>query len=100
MKASDISDKLILDYLYNFQGRWTMLWDDNSLSTWVEDVKSEKKDLFPVAAPNKVVRAKMRSLYKRGLVGGCDCGCRGDFEITDKGLTFLGKPRTKPYSGY
>lgn len=44
---------------------------------------------FPVYTPQKVVLAKMASLYKRGLVNGCPCGCRGDWEITPKGLAFL-----------
>lgn len=34
--------------------------------------------------PN-LVRAKMRSLIKRGLVSGCTCGCRGDFRLTPSG---------------
>jgi hypothetical protein len=29
--------------------------------------------------PYKVVLAKLRSLYKRKLVNGCPCGCRGDW---------------------
>jgi len=39
-------------------------------------------------APN-LVRAKMASLIRRGLVDGCACGCRGDFELTEKGLALL-----------
>lgn len=31
--------------------------------------------------PEKVVLAKLRSLIKRGLLAGCACGCRGDFEL-------------------
>jgi hypothetical protein len=31
----------------------------------------------------------LKFLIKRGLVSGCTCGCRGDFEITQKGLDFL-----------
>lgn len=76
-----------------------MLWDDNTLSTWVDGELVEKKDLFSENTPNKVVRAKMRALVKRKLVGGCDCGCRGDFEITDAGLVLLGRERTSQYSG-
>lgn len=29
--------------------------------------------------PLKVVLAKARRLIKRGVIGGCACGCRGDF---------------------
>ena len=31
--------------------------------------------------PAKVVLAKARRLMARGLLDGCDCGCRGDFTI-------------------
>ena len=39
--------------------------------------------------PEKVLLAKLRALAKRGLVSGCDCGCRGDWEITPEGLAHL-----------
>lgn len=39
--------------------------------------------------PFKVVAAKLSKLLKRGLVTGCDCGCRGDWELTAKGRTAL-----------
>ncbi|WP_422930077.1 hypothetical protein [Singulisphaera sp. PoT] len=44
---------------------------------------------FPPATPEKLVRAKLAMLIRRGLVDGCPCGCRGDFEITPKGLAYL-----------
>lgn len=31
--------------------------------------------------PEKVVLAKLQKLIKRGLITGCACGCRGDFEL-------------------
>lgn len=31
--------------------------------------------------PEKVVLAKLRGLVKRGMITGCACGCRGDFEL-------------------
>lgn len=39
--------------------------------------------------PTKVVRAKLASLVKRGLLIGCTCGCRGDFHPTQKGIELL-----------
>ena len=39
--------------------------------------------------PWKVVLAKFRRCEGRGLVTGCDCGCRGDFELTDKGRDLI-----------
>lgn len=43
-------------------------------------------DLEPILGfwyPEKVIMAKMRSLIRRGVVDGCPCGCRGDFEIIE-----------------
>jgi hypothetical protein len=31
----------------------------------------------------------MKQLIRRGLVAGCDCGCRGDFHITAGGMAAL-----------
>jgi hypothetical protein len=100
-KASDIPDEMILKYLAQHQGRWTMLFR-TEFSTWLNNHPQSlyRRTVVPDGTPEKVLRAKMRSLYKRGLVGGCPCGCRGDFEITDKGLELIGQPRTAPYSGY
>lgn len=44
---------------------------------------------MPDGISDKLVRAKMRNLVKRGLVTGCPCGCRGDYAITDYGRDFL-----------
>lgn len=40
---------------------------------------------MPEGTPEKLVLAKMRQMIRRGVVDGCPCGCRGDFEITAKG---------------
>lgn len=39
--------------------------------------------------PYKLVTAKAKSLIRRGLIDGCGCGCRGDFEILPKGYEKL-----------
>lgn len=41
------------------------------------------------AFPAKVVRAKLAALIRRGLITGCTCGCRGDFELTEAGEALL-----------
>lgn len=33
--------------------------------------------------PPRVVLAKLSSLLKRKMIAGCDCGCRGDFEVIE-----------------
>jgi len=42
-----------------------------------------------VRGNEKRVRRKMQSLKDQGLITGCCCGCRGDFELTDKGRSLL-----------
>ncbi len=92
LQTKDIPEKPILEFLAQHQGEW---------STWGKGYSMPTvSDAMPDNTPDKLKLSKMRSLHKRGLVGGCDCGCRGDFEITDKGLAAIGQTRTKPYTGY
>lgn len=91
MKTSDIPDKPILEFLADHQGQWATWGKGHSMPT-VQDVMGD--------VPDKLQLAKMSRLLKRGFVGGCDCGCRGDWEITDLGLRFIGRTRTAPYTGY
>jgi hypothetical protein len=92
VKASDIPDRDVLAFLAKHQGRWSTHGDGHSMPT--------VQDAMPPGTPYKVQLAKMRQLHRRGFVGGCACGCRGDWEITDEGLEFIGEPRTAAYSGY
>lgn len=50
---------------------------------------------MPPNLPEKLVLGKMRMLMRRGLVTGCGCGCRGDFEITAKGIQWLAQVDSK-----
>ena len=92
MKCSDIPDRPILEFLAQHQGKW---------STWGKGYSMPTvQDAMPPGTPEKLQLAKMKQLHKRGLIGGCTCGCRGDWEITDTGLAFINQPRTTRYSGY
>ncbi len=117
MQAKDIPDSVILSELAEHQGEWTF-WTtqtrEQAEKEWLrraehlraqgfhKSLQLNKPSLLyiPADIPIKVYFAKLRALHKRGLIGGCQCGCRGDFEITDKGLALIGRERTKPYSGY
>ena len=92
-QCKDIDTATVLRFLAQHQGRWSTWWDGSYNMPTVADA-------MPADTPSKLRLAKMRQLIKRGFSGGCDCGCRGDFEITDAGLDFIGEPRTKPYTGY
>jgi hypothetical protein len=45
--------------------------------------------VFPVGTTEVVQLRFMQGLQRKGLVGGCDCGCRGDYVLTHAGLEFL-----------
>lgn len=93
-----IPTKPILEYLSNYQGDWTSLW-----SGYFKETDPEQTDVYysmPEGTSREAALFKLRKLHRLGLIGGCPCGCRGDFEITDKGLFYINKIRTVPYSGY
>ena len=80
-KCKDIPDKPILEFLLNNKGNWC---------NWhFEDEKDVRNAMPTNLASEKLILAKMKQLIKRGLVDGCACGCRGDFEITSKGEEWL-----------
>jgi len=77
MQCKDIDDAALLRFIANKQrelGMWVCVWD----------LEPPYSDL-----PGNLFRAKMGQLMKRGLITGCNCGCRGDYEITDKGREYL-----------
>lgn len=76
MKASDIPDELLLETIDAVAQPWglTMRWDvENAMPNY----------------PWKVILAKTSKLMKRGLIDGCDCGCRGDYKLTKKGIALI-----------
>ncbi len=48
------------------------------------DEDGNEHSLMPIF-PEEVILSKARRLIARGLLTGCDCGCRGDFELTEAG---------------
>lgn len=82
MQCKDIPDVPVLAFLRSLSRSGTWLdYDPRPDNTVVQ--------AMPAGAPRKLVLAKMRMLMKRGLVDGCGCGCRGDFELTDLGRAYL-----------
>ena len=80
MQCKDIPDEPILRFLAQRPGVW---------HNWYFGDELDVRQAMPRDLPEKLVLGKMRMLMKRGLVGGCPCGCRGDFEITSKGIAAL-----------
>lgn len=94
-KCSEIPDKPILELLAKHQDHWCTWWD-----YFGENDELSVTTVMPKDTPIKLQLAKMKNLRERGLIGGCTCGCRGDFAITDKGLELIDAKRTHPYNGY
>lgn len=88
MQCKDIPTKPILEFLAT-KDRWCTHGDGYSMPT--------VQDVMPAGTPRKLQLAKMSSLLKKDLVEGCDCGCRGDWQITFKGLAKLYGPNLAGY---
>ncbi len=82
MQCKDIPDEPVLRFLLYHKGKWC---------NWFEESERSVFNAMPGGIPGNLVHAKMKSLIRRGLVKGCICGCRGDFEITEKGEQWLAK---------
>lgn len=80
-------DKLpILKFLKSLNGKWACIFNAEGMDKLFDN---SVWHAIPEEVPYKVGRAAMANLIKRGLVSGCTCGCRGDFEITKKGKKYL-----------
>lgn len=83
-QCKDIDNRSILEFAAHqtdVMHRWSLYFDGLDL----EQCPNNIKYAFPIGTPEKLARAKLRKLVKSGYLTGCTCGCRGDFDITDKG---------------
>jgi hypothetical protein len=90
MQAKDIPDVPVLEFLNQHVGEWCNWVDLKTESTF--EIRYQGRSVLhamPEGTVSKLALAKMKSLIKRGLVDGCACGCRGDFQITREGKQFL-----------
>lgn len=97
--ARDITDLAFLRAVEQCQDprpgggwHWAMRDDVTRVLGGLDRNAPVRSDEVP-GVPWKVVLAKFRRVNKRGLVDGCDCGCRGDFELTGKGRELLAQSR-------
>lgn len=77
MQCKDIDDAPLVQFVAAKEaekGMWVDVWD-------FEPPYSN--------LPGRLFRAKMGQLIKRGLLTGCSCGCRGSYEVTNKGHQYL-----------
>ena len=82
LQCKNIPTEPILRFLEKLDGEWA--------NHYFRDDK-DVHNAMPPAVSDKLVLAKMRVLIRKGYVDGCDCGCRGDFVITEKGKEYLKK---------
>lgn len=82
-QCKDVPNKPILEFLYERKK------EGKVSSCWYDGFENSIGQAMPSNTPEKIRIQKMAKLIKRGLVSGCDCGCRGDYEITKKGIEWL-----------
>lgn len=71
MQCKDIPDETFLDAVRRTKapgGSWRMRWHVQA---------ALEQDIGPV--PENLFVAKARKLIAAGKIGGCPCGCRGDY---------------------
>lgn len=77
MQCKDIPDSVFLDAVRRTPGNpsvnWRTRWDVQvALETAIGNV------------PENLFLAKVRRLITKGVMGGCDCGCRGDYHLPEE----------------
>lgn len=103
-QCKDIADRRVLEFLRRLErkeiqscyseGPRLLYWTPTT-ATWFEGaggprVAHSVLNAMPEGTPEKLALAKMKMLVRRGWVGGCTCGCRGDFHLTPEGHAALG----------
>lgn len=80
MQCKDIADEALCDAVRSTPQRWPL---SPGAAPWrmAWDVQAALETVTgPV--PDKLFLAKVRKLFAKGLLGGCHCGCRGDYHLT------------------
>jgi len=76
MQCKDIPDSVFLDAVRRTPGtagNWRMRWNVHT-----------ELELAVGPIPENLLLAKARKLIAAGKLGGCDCGCRGDWHLPDE----------------
>lgn len=84
MQCKDIPEQPVLSFIAQVQRG-----EDVRSATWFEGFENSVQNAMPIGVPRKLALAKMNMMIRKGVVSGCGCGCRGDFELTPKGLTLI-----------
>lgn len=57
--------------------------------TWFHGFDNSVLNYMPDGTTERRARAVMKLLDNMGYVTGCHCGCRGDYELTQKGEEYV-----------
>ncbi len=85
MQCKDIPDEPILNFLARHGGIGCTVWRQDNGAPYERSALRA----MPDNVSERLATAKMGRLIKRGLVDGCMCGCRGDFELTAEGEAYM-----------
>lgn len=85
-QCKDIPTQHILQFLYDRKKKgsgWAFMFPI--------EISGEASifNVMPVGTDYNLALAKMRNMIYKGLIDGCACGCRGDFEIKERGTLRL-----------
>lgn len=81
VQAKDIPDEVFIAAVATCSVRQAQEWGHADAWSNRMDVTAELSQVLGVEVPWKVTIAKAAKLIKRGLMDGCACGCRGDFDL-------------------
>lgn len=81
MQCKDIPDAPVLAFLAAHGGIGCSAWE----AAGDRNVRLS----MPAGTPERLAVGKLARLKQRGLVDGCECGCRGDWELTAAGRAAL-----------
>lgn len=79
MQTKDLDTNEMLDVIDKLSTSKEYPWDDYTKDkhpVFIDDIFT----CYP-KVPQKLIVSKLRNLIKKGLITGCACGCRGDFEV-------------------
>ncbi len=81
VQAKDVPESPIVAALLLCAGHVGVYDDERAMGVWTW--QSSIVDMMPSLAmfPEKVLRRRLGSMARRGIIHGCDCGCRGDWHI-------------------
>ena len=98
MKCHEVDPKPVLEFIAACE-RGEKFWypDEDMRPAWGDKVAHQAACAFhgfenslDKSTPKGVsAQGVAKRLISEGLISGCTCGCRGDYELTEKGRQFI-----------